>query len=49
MLDKINRALRRVPTWVVYLLGTLPLLWIIFETLTGAKKILRPTGHRPIR
>ena len=36
MLDKINRALRRVPTWVVYLLGTLPLLWIIFETLTGA-------------
>ena len=36
MLDQINRALRRVPTWMVYLLGTLPLLWIIFETLTGA-------------
>ena len=36
MLDQINRALRRVPTWTVYLLGTLPLLWIIFETLTGA-------------
>ena len=36
MLDQINRALRRVPTWTVYLLGTLPLLWIIFETLTGS-------------
>ena len=35
MLDKINKSLRRVPTWVIYLLGLLPLGFIIFQTVTG--------------
>ena len=36
MLDQINRLARRVPTWVVYILGTLPALWLAFETATGS-------------
>ena len=36
MLDQINRFARRVPTWVVYILGTLPALWLVFETVTGS-------------
>ena len=35
MLDKFNKAARRVPTWVIYLLGLLPLGFIIFQTVTG--------------
>ncbi len=35
MLNNINRFLKRVPTWVIYLLGTLPALWLTFQTLTG--------------
>lgn len=34
--DPVNKALRRVPTWTVYLLGLLPLSWIVWQTLTGA-------------
>jgi sulfoxide reductase heme-binding subunit YedZ len=34
--DPVNRALKRVPPWTVYLLGTLPFLWIVWETVTGA-------------
>ncbi len=35
MLDRINQALRRVPTWVIYLLGLLPAAWVIFTGLTA--------------
>ena len=31
----LARALRHVPPWVVYILGTLPALWITYQTLTG--------------
>jgi methionine sulfoxide reductase heme-binding subunit len=31
MLDRINKALRRVPVWTIYLLGTLPALWVAFS------------------
>ncbi len=31
----LNSLLRRVPTWVVYMLGMLPALWMTYETLTG--------------
>jgi sulfoxide reductase heme-binding subunit YedZ len=34
--DPVNRELKRVPPWTVYLLGTLPFLWIVWETVTGA-------------
>ena len=36
MLERINKALRRVPTWTVYLLGLLPLVWIVWLTLTNS-------------
>lgn len=31
----INSALRRVPSWVVYLAGLIPLAWVIWLTFTG--------------
>ncbi|OOY14501.1 protein-methionine-sulfoxide reductase heme-binding subunit MsrQ [Thioclava sp. DLFJ4-1] len=31
----INTALRRVPSWVVYLAGLIPLAWVVWLTLTG--------------
>lgn len=34
-MEPLNRFLRKVPTWSVYLLGTLPFLWLAYETLTG--------------
>ena len=43
MLDQVNQVLKRVPTWVVYLLGTLPFLWLVFLTLTGG------LGADPVR
>ena len=33
--DPVNRALRRVPIWVAYVLGMLPFAWIVWQTLTG--------------
>ena len=33
MLDQINRFLRRVPTWVIYILGILPAVWVFFTAL----------------
>lgn len=33
--DHVNRFLKKVPTWSVYLIGTLPFLWLVLETLTG--------------
>jgi len=35
MLDQINSSLRRVPTWIVYLLGVLPAAWVIFSGLSA--------------
>ena len=35
MLDQINRQLRRLPVWSIYLLGTLPAVWLAWQTLTG--------------
>lgn len=34
-MDSINRALRRVPPWAVYLGGILPFGWIVWLTLTN--------------
>ncbi|KEO52213.1 protein-methionine-sulfoxide reductase heme-binding subunit MsrQ [Thioclava indica] len=31
----INGALRRVPSWVVYLAGLIPLAWVVYLTFTG--------------
>jgi sulfoxide reductase heme-binding subunit YedZ len=31
----INGALRRVPSWIVYLAGLIPLAWVVYLTLTG--------------
>lgn len=33
--DRVNRALRRVPVWAVWLAGLLPLAWIVWLTLSG--------------
>ena len=33
--QKINGALRSVPTWPVYLLGALPPVWLFYLGLTG--------------
>ena len=33
--DPVNKALKRVPPWTVYILGTLPFLYLVFQTLTG--------------
>ncbi len=31
----LNRALRKVPTWVVYITGALPVAWMTYQTLNG--------------
>lgn len=36
MLDLINAQLRRVPVVSIYALGTLPAVWLAWQTLTGA-------------
>lgn len=33
--QRINGTLRRVPPWVVYLLGVLPFVWLVFQVFTG--------------
>ena len=39
MLDQINKALRRVPTWVIYVLGVLPAAWVIFWGLLAVDPV----------
>ena len=39
MLAQINQALRRVPTWVIYILGVLPAAWVIFRGLTAVDPV----------
>ena len=34
-MDRINRFLKRVPTWVIYLLGTIPLFIVAWQTATA--------------
>ncbi|NIZ61979.1 protein-methionine-sulfoxide reductase heme-binding subunit MsrQ [Sedimentitalea sp. CY04] len=36
MRDRLNQTLRRVPTWVIYMLGMLPAPWFFYQGLTGA-------------
>ena len=31
----LNRALRKVPTWAVYIAGALPVAWMTYQTLNG--------------
>lgn len=31
----LNSSLRRIPTWMIYLLGALPLPWLFYQGLTG--------------
>ena len=31
----LNRALRKVPTWAVYIVGALPAVWMTYQTLNG--------------
>lgn len=35
MVDFLNSRLRRVPTWVVYALGSLPFLWLVWLAFVG--------------
>ncbi len=35
MLDAFNAYAKRVPTWAVYLLGTLPAIWVIYGGLSA--------------
>jgi len=35
LVDGVNRAARRLPTWVVYVLGALPGPWAFYQGLTG--------------
>ena len=39
MLDTINKQLRRVPTWVIYPLGVLPALWVIYTGLQAVDPV----------
>ena len=35
LMDRLNAFARRVPTWVVYMGGTLPFLWLAWNTVQG--------------
>ncbi len=39
MLDIINKQIRRVPSWVVYVLGVLPALWVIYTGLNAVDPV----------
>lgn len=43
MQDRINKLLRQIPGWAVYLAGVLPFLWIVWLVSTGS------IGPDPIR
>ncbi|MDU8943886.1 protein-methionine-sulfoxide reductase heme-binding subunit MsrQ [Ovoidimarina sediminis] len=43
LVQNVNGALRRVPTWPVYLIGALPPLWWFYQGLTGG------LGPEPIK
>jgi len=43
MIDRLNTIARRVPTWVVYIVGLLPIPWSLFQAQTGG------LGAEPIK
>jgi len=43
MIDRLNTIVRRVPTWVVYIVGLLPIPWLLFQAQTGG------LGAEPIK
>ena len=43
MIDSLNTIARRVPTWVVYIVGLLPIPWLLFQAQTGG------LGAEPIK
>ena len=43
MIDRLNTIARRVPTWVVYIVGLLPIPWLLFQAQTGG------LGAEPIK
>ena len=43
MIDRLNAIARRVPTWVVYIVGLLPIPWLLFQAQTGG------LGAEPIK
>ena len=54
-MDRVNALARRVPTWVVYGLGALPFLWLVWLTLQGhlgadpVKTVERTLGTRGLQ
>ena len=43
MIDRLNTIARRVPTWVVYIVGLMPVPWFLFQAQTGG------LGAEPIK
>ncbi|WP_323803781.1 protein-methionine-sulfoxide reductase heme-binding subunit MsrQ [Sulfitobacter litoralis] len=43
MIDRLNTIVRRVPTWVVYTVGLIPVPWFLFQAQTGG------LGAEPIK
>jgi sulfoxide reductase heme-binding subunit YedZ len=43
MIDRLNTIARCVPTWVVYIVGLLPIPWLLFQAQTGG------LGAEPIK
>lgn len=43
IVDKINSTLRRIPTWVLYILSLLPVPWLLYLAQTGG------LGREPIK
>ncbi|MFU1605285.1 protein-methionine-sulfoxide reductase heme-binding subunit MsrQ [Sulfitobacter pontiacus] len=43
MIHRLNTIARRVPTWVVYIVGLLPIPWLLFQAQTGG------LGAEPIK
>ncbi len=43
MVDWINRASRRLPPWLIYVVAPLPVVWFLYQGFTGA------LGVEPIR
>ena len=43
MIDRLNTIARRVPTWVVYIVGLMPVPWVLFQAQTGG------LGAEPIK
>ncbi|MEH6673917.1 MAG: protein-methionine-sulfoxide reductase heme-binding subunit MsrQ [Sulfitobacter sp.] len=43
MIDRLNTIARRVPAWVVYIVGLMPVPWFLFQAQTGG------LGAEPIK